>query len=398
MEERAVCYYCATIYPAEQEKCPLCGSTKRAEDYVIPQRRERLSDEERKQRQRSSKGGGKYVAQKAPKKKTPKKRQGTPLPEDLRKKLLVGALIFLSLAALVLFWFIGDMIGWFPGLENRVERETEPGVSVNVDCTELFAEPTRLNFAAPGQALDLTVSVNLTCEDKLYCTSNDPAIVTVSETVATAEGTELKSIIFTATAGSEGSTVITVSCGNLTMGIPVTVAPGEENEETTAPVMTVTPELNWAEVEFTTLEESVTLKVTNLPEGATVIWMSGDESVASVDADGVVTPVATGETFITCDVNGSTAQVKIRCDLSTTNTNDDGAHLESTDVTVRVGDKFPLYLYNSKSEHIDDISYVVDDAAICEVVDNYVKALSSGTTKIRVIYGDLEFVCIVRVG
>ncbi len=405
MEERAVCYYCATVYPAEQEKCPLCGSTKRSEDFVIPQRRERITEAERKRRQR----GGKYAAPKTSSKSGEKKagKNGDDSNTN-RKYYLIGALIFLGLAALVLFWFIADMLGWFPGLENAVERETQAGVSVNVGCTELLAEPARLTFDTVGQSLELTVSVNLSCEEKLYCTSNDPAVAAISDSAVTAEGQELKSATFTVTSVAEGTTAITVSCGNQTMGIPVAVTSSDVDGGTTDPTGNFIPELNWQEIEFTTMEESVTLKVANLPAGATVIWMSGNESVATVDAQGVVKPVATGQTTITCDVDGSTAQVTIRCDIAeqttnnnnnnNNNNNDEGAHLESTDVTVDVGDKFPLYLYNSKSEHIDDISYVVDNAAICEVVDNYVRALSEGTTKIRVIYGDQEFVCIVRVG
>ena len=96
MEEKAVCYYCATVYPADQAKCPLCGSTKRSEDFVIPIRRERITEAERKQRQK----GGKYAAQKTPTPKPPKKKAQTNIN---RKPFLVGALIFLLLAVLVLF-------------------------------------------------------------------------------------------------------------------------------------------------------------------------------------------------------------------------------------------------------------------------------------------------------
>lgn len=390
MEEKAVCYYCATIYPAEQEKCPLCGSTKRSEDYVIPQRRERVSEEERKKRQK----GGRYAANKASGKKDKDNESSVNA-----KPFLIAALVFLILAVLALFWFIADMIGWLPGFENMVDRETAAAVSVHTGCTELLAEPTRLNFNAVGQNLELCISVNASCEEKLYCTSNDVAVAEIADNPVLAEVGEYKSATFTITSASEGSTVITVSCGNQTYGIPVTVTDEGGSGNGNASNGSSTPELNWQEVEFTTMDESVQLKVTNLTEGATVIWMSSDESVASVDANGLVTPVGSGETTIICDVDGMTAQVKIRCDIETETTfDDDGAHLESTDVSVKVGEKFPLFLYNSKSEHIDDISYVVDDASICEVVDNYVKALSGGTTKVRVIYGELEFVCIVRVG
>ena len=130
---------------------------------------------------------------------------------------------------------------------------------------------------------------------------------------------------------------------------------------------------------------------------------SAEEVFNTVDAQGVVKPVSTGQVTITCDVDGHTTDITVRCDLGggeTTAANDEGAHLErgKEDVSVNVGDTFPLFLYNSDSEHIEGITYLVDDAAICEIVDdNYVKALSSGTTKVRVIYGDLEFICIVRV-
>ena len=388
MEEKAVCYYCATVYPADQDKCPLCGSTKRTEDFVIPQRRERITEQERKRNQK----GGKFAA---PKKSTKPKKES---PTN-RKPMLIAAVIFLALAALVLFWFIADMIGWIPGLENGVDRETQPGVSVNVECTQLIADPTQLTFASVGQSLELCISTNLSCEDTVYCTSDDPAVVAVATNAIPLESEDAKSLVFTLTAKAEGSTVISVSCGKQSIGVPATVISSEVPEETTDMPNNFVPELNWQEVEFTTAEESVELKVSNLPQGATVIWMSGDESVATVDASGIVTAVATGETTITCDVNGATATVKIRCDIQeATEQDDEGAHLESTDVTVRVGDKFPLFLYNSESEHIDDITYVVDNASICEVVDNYVKALASGTTKVRVIYKDQEYICIVRVG
>jgi hypothetical protein len=54
-------------------------------------------------------------------------------------------------------------------------------------------------------------------------------------------------------------------------------------------------------------------------------------------------------------------------------------------------------LYNSDSEHIDDIQYLVDDTEVCVVENNYVKGVGSGTTTVTVVYKGEKFVCIVRV-
>lgn len=52
MENKVVCDYCGTIYDGSREKCPLCGSTTRAEGAPAAPRR-RLTEEERKARRRT---------------------------------------------------------------------------------------------------------------------------------------------------------------------------------------------------------------------------------------------------------------------------------------------------------------------------------------------------------
>ena len=109
---------------------------------------------------------------------------------------------------------------------------------------------------------------------------------------------------------------------------------------------------------------------------------------------------------MTAEVNGKTAETTVRCTFGTTTEPSssasaaNGAHLQSgrEDVSLSVGEKFDLFLYDSKGNHIDDITYTVDDPDICEVKDSYVTALARGTTKITVTYQGQEFVCIVRVG
>jgi hypothetical protein len=149
-------------------------------------------------------------------------------------------------------------------------------------------------------------------------------------------------------------------------------------------------------VELDAKDATVTMKVTNLPEGAEVLWRSDNEDIASINEEGVVTAVAPGKTTVTAEVNGKTVSAEVNCTFEEELDND-GAHLETTDATIKVGERFPLYLYNSDSKHIDDIQYLVDDTSICVVDGNYVEGVGKGTTTVTVVYNGEKYVCIVRV-
>ncbi len=390
MEEKVVCFYCGTVYRADEEKCPLCGGTLREENPQFPQPRERATEEERKERQKEEK----Y---------TPKKEK----EKSAKKGWLIAALIFLSLAVLVMFWFIMDMVGWLPGLEDKLNRTENTSVSVNVSCTILKAEPTELVFDAAGKSLSLKLLVNASCEDTLYCNSADTSIADVTDDAITVEGPEEKAVIFTVNSVALGTTEIQVTCGNQSLTVPVTVGepavtePTEEStEESTEATVAYVPELSRTEISFTEEGDSVELKLANPVEGAEVLWTSSDPSVASVSSKGLVTAVGSGKAEITCSVNGAETKVKVTCDIveeTTRSTFNNGAHLETTDATIKIGEKFPLYLYNTNGKHIDDIQYKVKDKSVCEVKNNYVYGLKKGTTTVTVVYNGEEYKCIVRV-
>ena len=392
MENKVVCYYCGTIYDEERGKCPLCGSSDCSASTEQPVQRQYRTNQERRARRTTT--GGKFTAQK----KETQKQQPAP------KGILIAAVVILALAVLVVLYFIGDMIGWWPGLEDRVER-VEPSISVeNTDCTELTITPETLEFSAAGETQELTVRVNLSCEEKVYCHSEDSQIAVISEQATTAMGEKTKSVIFTVQAVAQGKTQIVVQCGDKSASCSVACSaeassqPDDPNNPTANGEFT--PELNYSsDVSLYQKGESTTLRVTNLPDGAEVLWRSADESIVSVDADGKVTAVGSGTTTVTVEVDGKTAEVTIRCDFGGSSTGD-GAHLQAgrEDVSVSVGEKFDLYLYDSDGNHIDDITYTVEDPSICEVKNSYVTALASGTTRVIVTYKGQEFVCVVRVG
>ena len=390
MEEKVVCYYCGTIYDADREKCPLCGSSVRSEESAAsrPVQRRRITEEERRQRRRAAKG--KFAA--------PKKKKKERDPKGMR----IAAFVFLLLAALVVFYFIGDMIGWWPGLENLVDRSGsyEP-TAVNTACEELLVDPERIELSAVGETAQMTVSVNLDCEKTVYCISGDERVATVSQTAVTDIGEDAKSATFTITAVGTGETEITVTCGDKTAVCTVSCTDPEGTTESTQPEESTAPEdfepeLNYDyDASLYARGESLQLRVTNLPSGVAVTWRSDDETVAKVSQTGEVTAIGGGKTTVTATVGDKSVQIIIRCNFGDAEIT--GAHLERTDVTVRVGEKFDLYLYDSEGEHISDITYTVGNPDVCKVQDGIVTVTGSGTTTITVTFNGQEFTCIVRV-
>ena len=123
VQKRLICFYCGTIYDAERGRCPLCGSTATSGvSEERPTRRQNTEPAEKK----SSSGKGKYA--------TPAKQP----PNGF----LIAAVIFLALAVCVVTYFIGDMIGFWPGLEDKIVRETENlSASEQIKCSQLVVEP-----------------------------------------------------------------------------------------------------------------------------------------------------------------------------------------------------------------------------------------------------------------
>lgn len=422
MEQQVVCNYCGTIFDKSRGKCPLCGSTTAAPaEAAPPAPRRRLTEEERRQRQRQRNA---EARRSGPTQETQQRRrtdaqrqpaerpQAAPKPRPVPKKqqprkqfslsprsMKIAALILLLLTVLIVFYFIGDMIGWWPGLEDRVERETSAAAAPTTDCTTLVLDPEVLIFSGVGEMRELTVSVNLSCTKTVYCSSADESIAMISQEAETNNGIELKSATFTVTSIAEGETELIIQCGKQRATCQVRCG-AEYWSEATEPFSVpedYTPVLNYAELMLTADQPTAMLQVMNLPSGASVLWRSSDPTVISVNREGVLTALADGSAVITADVGGKTAELTVYSAISYTYV--EGAHTDAsrTDVTVYVGDRFDFFLYDSESNHIENITYTVEDPDICTVEDGYVVALSRGTTTVTITYGDQEFSCIVRV-
>lgn len=386
MDNKVVCYYCGTIYSKERGKCPLCGSSARSEEPAdLPVPRRRMTEQERKERRRVA-ARGKYSAKKAP---------------GSAKGLHTAALIFLALSVLVLAYFIGDMNGWWPGAEDLIERDLSSQTEeIDTSCAELKLSDSELEFAGAGETAELKVTVNASCEQTLYCNSDDSGVVVINEQAVTENDAQTKSATFTLTAKGVGTAQITVTCGKLTQTCAVTVgengtADATDATETEELSNDFTPQLNCGDnISLFGKGEKTVLRVENLPDGYSVNWSSADVTVAKISKAGEVTAIGSGRTTLTAEVGGKTTEVLVRC---TFDGDDLGAHLETEDVTLQVGDTFYLYLYDSLGEHITDITYTVSAAGVCKAENGVVTALASGTSTVTVTYYDQTFECIVRV-
>ena len=171
MENKVVCDYCGTIYDGSREKCPLCGSTTRAEAAPAAPRR-RLTEEERKARRRTQQEEqrAQQDAQRArreedrqarleERRRVPQKQRSSKAPETqggIPRGYLRAAVVFLTMAVLVVLFFIGDMIGWWPGLEDVLRATTPSETAAAQDdssCTFLNLTPDHLRFSAADETL-----------------------------------------------------------------------------------------------------------------------------------------------------------------------------------------------------------------------------------------------------
>jgi len=419
MENKVVCYYCGTIYDSQEEKCPLCGGKAVAseEESYRPVQRQRITDQERKQRRReASKGGGKFAAsnKKEDEEKAEPKSNST-------KAMLIAALVFLSLAVVIVTWFIGDMIGWWGGIEDTVDRDSEvTQVELeNEECTLLEVSHNQIRLDGIGQTAELKVTVNASCRKEIEITFPSANIVTSVSDSASEVNEDRKTDTWVLTAVADGTTQMSFSCGDLSAVCDIIVGENtqpsssqnadseteetnetdepSESEEPAQPDEDFEPELNFeGDISLYQRGETVPLRVMNLPSGAKVTWTSSDITVAKVDDNGMLTAVNGGTATVTAEVYGKKVEILVRCPFD--RSGDIGAHLEYTDVTIGVGESFNLYLLDNDGYRITDVTYEVSEEGICSIDDGEVTGLVGGDyITITVIYNTEKFECVVRV-
>ena len=156
------------------------------------------------------------------------------------------------------------------------------------------------------------------------------------------------------------------------------------------------------------------------PEDTTdeLVFTSGDESVATVSADGRITAVGEGETVIYITCGDKQLSCPVTCHFveeteppteETTAPAETAAEttaaptlaqvelkLDRTDMRLMVGLSTQLQLVDCGELKPEDVEWSVEHSYIAKVENGYVTALQAGTTEVTAKYGDQEVKCIVR--
>ncbi len=200
----------------------------------------------------------------------------------------------------------------------------------------------------------------------------------------------------TVTALAPGSAEISVSA-EFAEAVPESTAEDMSVYTATVPVTVVQP-LESATVqesfEFDLLagDETAQLEVTIQPADAsntTVSYASNNEAVATLDANGKITPVAEGEAVITTTVTGEDVDGPVEKTLTTTVTVlllPQGIALEQTEGLLYVGYSTQLVPYTLPEEApASTYTYASSDDAVATVDETGgVKAIGPGTATITV--------------
>lgn len=185
------------------------------------------------------------------------------------------------------------------------------------------------------------------------------------------------------TAVAPGSAVITAKAGELEATCTVNV---------TSTLKSIILNKNNLELEAGTAAEP--LVVTLNPADATVDnldvkWESLNETIATVDSNGVVTAVAPGTAIIRATLGGKTADCTVNVKVTLT-----GVEISGEDTVIIYANKtakLNVIFTPSNATLIPEAEWSSSDETVATVdKDGVVSALKEGTTTITVKYGDLE--------
>ncbi len=275
MSEMIICEFCGTLYDPKDGCCPLCHSQpSNAENYM----------------------GDHYDYDERP------------LEEEYAEKKPIGGKITILLCLIALFvGFTGYILYSFEMLPFLTPASTDFTPDI-IPCTQLAVNAAELTMDEVGQSVQLqTVVFPAETTDRVIFSVDNPAVASVTQ------NGEI-------TAKAAGQATVTILCGSYTAYCKVNCSfgdtapkPESKPEPEPKPESTTDPlTISETDISFFALSESTLLTLTG-GDGSPAQWESSDESIATVDKNGYVVAVGSGNAEISAVVGDETVSCIVRC-------------------------------------------------------------------------------------
>ena len=415
---KVTCNLCGTSYPENAAQCPICGEVRSADSasersssgtytYV---KGGRFSKANVKKRNRASGTSAEPIIIDNSSKNAKKKSRGLIAVIIVLLLAIIAVLGYIAFQLFVPAYLFDSLINGTTFIQRNEDTQpnTQPAITEQAEtepdltCKKITLSQTQIQAEAIGQAIKLTATPEpADTTDEMLFSSSDISVATVLS-----DGT----ITFT----GEGSAVITVSCGSVSVDCFVTCAvptdaPITESTETTI-------ELNRKEITFNQEGQTWLLYSGEIPVSE-ILWTSDDNDVATI-ADGKVTAVGNGDTMVYGIYGEEAVSCIIHCDFNdlgdsggiteaggesgTDDTTEEGYSLYNPygyadDVTLFVGDQFTLQLVDSNGNEVTDAQWRSTDESICTYADGTVEAVGIGTAEIIATCNGVDYICTVRI-
>ena len=298
------CEFCGEDYAATYKRCPFCDG--------------RPQDEEEGEESHRRSGGRRLATN------TRGGGYGGSGNSPLHIVSTVLCLALIVAAACIVISLIMPMVN--KGHTDTIDPDTVPTPSASTEPSQAQTsdDPAASPAVPDGQtATGFTLSyTEFTMNDKypdpvtisvtfipagttgtITWSSSDPDVASVDETGKVSHGTRQGSATITATMG-DGTTQECLVRNN--------VSSSSSGGSSTGGQTSGTLSLNKTDFSFITKSDpAVQMKVSGT--SSTPTWSIGNTAVATISADGVVRPVGSGTTTITCTVDGQTLTCIVRC-------------------------------------------------------------------------------------
>ena len=415
---KVVCNICGTSYPENATQCPICGFVRTTEQG-IGESADRTSSSYTYVR------GGKFSKSNVRKRTqasqsvetlaeaedvlagSPKKRSRTgaivTIVILLLAIILVGGFIVLRFIVPNDFLYVGlNDLTASDVQDSTTPDEANPTAAVTdqaIHCTAVQLSHSEVELDSVGGSIQLKVTLDpVDTTDTLQFSSDDASVAIVD-----ADGK--------ITATGEGTTVIRVTCGQISAQCSVTcVAPSTES-------VTVSPDadfmLNRKEITFHAEGESWILYDGDI-NVSEITWSSDDEAVATI-ADGKVVAIANGDTTVYGIYEDQTVSCIIHCNFAEDGANEGNSGIteagsdaqrtfrlynpygNAEDVTIQVNEAFTLMLVDENDAEIADAVWSISDESVCSYENNIITGLASGYAEVSATFEGTTYTCIVRV-